>query len=73
MNPILVKRLKSLTWRAGMMLAALVVSFALENLSLLSFSEEVTVILGLVLGEVSKHLNNQTGLIEAEYDGDLNL
>ena len=54
---ILKKRLKSLAWRAGMMLAALSVDFWLENLGLLSLNGQVTVFLGLVLGEISKWLN----------------
>ncbi len=57
---ILLKRTKSLAWRAGMMLAALVVGFVTENLGLLNLPQEAVVVLGLVLGEVSKYLNNKT-------------
>jgi len=55
---ILIKRLKSLLWRAGGMLAALGLQFGLDNLGLLNLPSEVTVIIGLVLGEVSKLVNN---------------
>lgn len=56
----LVKRIKSFLWRAGAMLAALVVGFALDNLTQLQLSPQVTVLVGLILGEISKWLN--TGL-----------
>ena len=57
----LLKRLKSLGWRVGMMLLALGVNFVLENLGLLGLSNELVVVLGLVLGEISKQLNNRLG------------
>ena len=50
-------RFKSFAWRAGMMLAALAVSFVLDNMELLHITGEIQVVLGLVLGEVSKYLN----------------
>lgn len=53
----LVKRLKSLAWRIGMMVAAVAVDFLLQNLGLFGLPTIVTVSLGLVLGEVSKYLN----------------
>jgi hypothetical protein len=56
----LVKRFKSLLWRAAMMGLALLVEFALNNLGLLDLSPQLTVVIGLVLGEVSKWIN--TGL-----------
>ena len=42
-----------------MMALALTVSFFLENIDLLSLPAEAKIILGLVLGEVSKYLNTQ--------------
>ena len=56
---VFVKRLKSLLWRAGMMTSALAVDFVLENLGLFALPQSAIVILGLVLGEVSKHLNTK--------------
>ena len=56
---ILLKRLQSLTWRIGMMILAVVVSFALDNINLLDLNPQLTILLGLVLGEVSKWLNTQ--------------
>ena len=55
----LIKRLKSLGWRVGMMALALGVDWLLENIGLLGLPNESTVILGLVLGEISKHLNTK--------------
>ena len=53
------KRLKSFAWRTGMMVLATLVAFLLENLSLLDLNPQVTVVMGLILGEVSKYLNTQ--------------
>jgi hypothetical protein len=41
------------------MVAALVVSFLTENIGLFGLPMGVTIILGLVLGEVTKYLNTQ--------------
>jgi len=57
MNEQLKNRLKSFAWRAGMMLIAISLQFAIENASDLNISPLVTVLLGLALGEVSKFLN----------------
>lgn len=56
---IIIKRSKSLLWRAGMMIAALLVNFALDNLGLFNMSDSVVVVLGLILGEISKQLNSK--------------
>ena len=54
------KRLMSFIWRAGMMGLAAVVAFSLDNIQLLELPPYATVILGLVLGEISKHLNTKS-------------
>lgn len=59
MNEVLKSRLKSFAWRLGMMVAAAVVAFLMDNLQLLDLGPTITVVLGLVLGEVSKYLNTQ--------------
>lgn len=53
----LTKRLKGLGWSVGMMLTALVVDFLIKNLGLFNMPTEVTVVLGLVLAQISKYLN----------------
>ena len=60
MNSQFIKRLKSLAWRAGMMGIAAVVAGVLENLNMLELSPTYTMLLGLVLGEISKHLNTKS-------------
>ena len=55
----LISRSKSLLWRAGMLVLAGLVDFALESLGLVKLPPEVTVLVGLVLGEVSKYLNRR--------------
>ena len=56
---IYINRLKSFAWRTGMMVLALAISFFLENIGLLELNPEVEVVLGLILGEVSKYLNSK--------------
>ena len=53
-------RMKSLYWRTGMMFLAIVIAGILENLDIFAtvFSPAVTTMLGLILGEISKALNN---------------
>lgn len=57
MPEILKVRLKSLAWRVGMMGLVAIVAFAIDNASLLSLPSWTVVILGLVMGEISKYLN----------------
>jgi uncharacterized membrane protein YjjB (DUF3815 family) len=52
-------RIKSLVWRGGMMFVAGGVQFLADNLVSLEISTEATVLAGLILGEISKHLNNK--------------
>ncbi len=56
---ILIKRAKSLGWRTTMMVIGIGLSFAIENLSLLSIPAEAKVLVGLILGEISKELNRR--------------
>jgi len=52
-------RMKSLYWRTGMMILAVIVSSLLASLDLFAevFSPVVITMLGLVLGEISKYIN----------------
>lgn len=59
-NDQLLKRVKSLAWRAGMMALAVVISVFAEGLAGLGLPPLATLLLGLVLGEVSKWLNSKT-------------
>jgi hypothetical protein len=58
-DPQLVSRIKSLIWRTGMMGLAVAIDSAIAGLSDLQMSSAVTVILGLLLGELSKYLNRK--------------
>jgi len=51
-------RFKSFYWRTGMMFLAGFVDLVIENLGGSGMSPQVIVVLGLVLGEVSKAINN---------------
>ena len=59
MDSMLVKRIKSLLWRAGMMGLATVIAVILEDIQVLELSPLATTITGLVLGEISKYLNSK--------------
>lgn len=52
------KRLKSLLWRISMMGLAFLIQAIINNLTALQLSPEVTLFAGLVLGEISKAINN---------------
>ncbi len=62
---ILVSRFKSLAWRFCMMALAILIAFAVDNLSLFPIPAEFTVLLGLVLGEVSKAIRQYSGNLPA--------
>ena len=55
----LVKRAKSLSWRVLMMLLAVGLQFGLDSLGLLNLSATQVGFIGLVLGELSKMVNNR--------------
>jgi hypothetical protein len=59
MNDTLHKRIKSFAWRTGMMVLAVTIDFVLQNLASFSFSPQTTVVVGLILGEVSKYFNSR--------------
>ena len=59
MNPILITRLKSFAWRGSMMTIAFIVSYLSNNIADLQLGQGPTLLLGLILGEVSKYLNTQ--------------
>lgn len=53
----LVNRFKSFLWRAVMMLGALLIDWILENIGLFALPAQATIVIGLLLGELSKWLN----------------
>ncbi len=56
---LFINRAKSFAWRIGMMIIAFLVSFAIDNLTQFGFSPQVTIVAGLLLGEISKLLNTK--------------
>lgn len=54
----LIKRLKALGWSLGTMVAVAVLDWLADNLGLFNLPNEVTVILGLILAQITKALNN---------------
>lgn len=53
------KRVESFLWRLAMVTIAFVVSWLSENIGFLELPPQVTLVLGLILGELSKYLNNR--------------
>ena len=51
-------RVKSFLWRSGMMIVAFTCTALAENLGILELSTTSTTVIGLILGEVSKAINN---------------
>jgi hypothetical protein len=51
-------RLKSLAWRVSMMILAVGLDWGLQNVGIL-VPTQYTVLAGLVLGEISKAINNE--------------
>jgi len=51
-------RVKSFLWRTGMMVLAVIIQQAIALLTTLQLDPTITVILGLVLGEISKAIAN---------------
>lgn len=55
---ILIKRAKSFVWRLGGIVGVAVLGFVGDNLSLFSFHPQVVIVLGLLVGELTKYLNS---------------
>lgn len=53
-------RVKSFLWRTGMMILAVIIGALLSNIDILApyLSPAVIGVLGLILGEISKAINN---------------
>ena len=62
---ILLRRFKSLAWRAGAMLAIMLVDWTIQNLGLFDMPNSVSIVLGLMLGELSKFLNTNLKELKA--------
>lgn len=59
---VLITRAKSFVWRSCMLLIVVALDFASQSLGLLDLNPESVVMVGLVLGEVSKYLNSEYDL-----------
>ena len=53
---VLVQRLKSFAWRAGGMFAVATVEFLADNIGLFELPPSVIVVVGLMLGELTKFI-----------------
>lgn len=62
---LLLKRLKSFLWRAGVLFALAGVNFTMENLGLLNLPTWVVGLIGLLAGEGTKWLKNHTNVLGA--------
>ena len=57
-NIMLKKRIQGLLWHTGMMIVAVLIDYAIDNLTGLNLSSTITVILGLILGQISKAIHD---------------
>jgi hypothetical protein len=55
----LTRRLKSFTWRLGVVLAITAVNFIVQDVTSWGLSSEWVVFVGLIGGEVTKYLNTK--------------
>ena len=55
----LLKRIKSFAWRIGMMTLAFFLTITADNIGMLELNPAFSILLGLVLGEVSKAINTE--------------
>jgi len=58
----LMKRTKSFFWRLSCVSLVAGISWAIDNLGLLEVSIPVQGVLGLILGEITKEINNSTDI-----------
>lgn len=54
----LIKRIEAFAWHSLMMIVAFALEEILKDMSVLQLTPEATVMTGLILGQVSKALNN---------------
>lgn len=55
----IIKRVKSFLWRLGAVLVAAALAFVAQELEMLELSPEATVVVGLVVAEITKFLNQK--------------
>jgi hypothetical protein len=56
---ILIKRLKSLAWRTGSVVAVAILAFISENVGLWDIPVSAQMFIGLIAGEITKVLNSR--------------
>lgn len=61
---LLSPRFKSFYWRSAMMALATFLTMVTNSITDLGLSKETAVVIGLIAGEISKHLNNKYGEIK---------
>lgn len=59
MKEQIIKRIKSLLWRAGAFAVVAFLTFIIENIADVGIASQWVVLVSLLLGEVTKFLNNQ--------------
>ena len=55
---IFINRAKSFAWRLGAVVVVALLSFTAESLGLFGLSAQTEVVLGLILGEITKYINS---------------
>lgn len=57
MNTQLKKRISSFLWRGGAIAVVAFLSFVVKNIGEFNLPEYIVVIVGLIIGEITKYLN----------------
>jgi len=61
---IFVKRFKSFLWRLGGIAAVTLLDFIADTIGLFDLAPGVVVVVGLIVGEITKYLNTKKPIIE---------
>lgn len=64
---LLSKRFKSFYWRSAMMFVATILTMVTNSITDLGLSQQTAVVLGLILGEISKHIANKLKKYDSDY------
>lgn len=62
----LIKRLKSLTWRTGCVMVVAGLNYISQRVTSSSLSPEIASVVGILLGEATKYVNNHTEVFGAK-------
>lgn len=66
MNKIFLNRFKSFAWRLGMMVVVVLADYVAQNLFGFGLPAYATIVVGLIVGEISKFFNTELSKLPTE-------